>query len=45
MIRVALCVELSPAQTSRLRAGLGAAELVESNDLVGCDVAFGNRLN
>jgi phosphoglycerate dehydrogenase-like enzyme len=35
-------VELSPAQTSRLRAGLGAAELVESNDLVGCDVAFGN---
>ena len=42
MIRVALCVELSPAQTSRLRAGLGAAELVESNDLAGCDVAFGN---
>jgi phosphoglycerate dehydrogenase-like enzyme len=35
-------VELSPAQTSRLRAGLGAAELVESNDVVGCDVAFGN---
>ena len=42
MIRVALCVDLSAAQTSRLRAGLDGAELVESNNLAGCDVAFGN---
>ena len=42
MIRVALCVDLSPAQTSRLRVGLEGAELVESNELAGCDVAFGN---
>jgi glyoxylate/hydroxypyruvate reductase A len=42
MIRVALCVDLSPAQKARLRAGLGGAELVEGGDLSGCDVAFGN---
>lgn len=42
MTRVALCVDLSRAQTVRLRAGLNGAELLEGGDLSGCDVAFGN---
>lgn len=42
MTRVALCVDLSPLQTSRLRAGLDGAELAEDGVLLGCDVAFGN---
>ena len=42
MIRVALCVDLSSDQKARLRAGLEGAELVDGDDLSGCDVAFGN---
>ncbi len=42
MTRVALCVDLSPNQITRLRDGLDGAMLVENGDLSRCDVAFGN---
>jgi glyoxylate/hydroxypyruvate reductase A len=42
LTRVALWVDLSAAQTARLRAGLNGAELAGVGDLSGCDVAFGN---
>jgi|TARA_B110000967_G_C18897249_1_gene571646 phosphoglycerate dehydrogenase-like enzyme len=42
VIRVALCVDLSSTQKERLCAGLEDAELVDGDDLSGCDVAFGN---
>lgn len=42
MIQVALCVELSADQNARLRSGLKGAKLVETGDLSGCEVAFGN---
>lgn len=42
MTRVALCVDLLPSQIERLRAGLDGAELVETGEVLGCEVAFGN---
>lgn len=42
MTRVALCIDLSPSQIVRLRIGLNGAELVETGDVSGCDIAFGN---
>lgn len=42
MIQVALCVELSASQKARLLSSLEGAKLVETGDLSGCEVAFGN---
>jgi phosphoglycerate dehydrogenase-like enzyme len=39
--RIALCLDLNPAQEARLRAGLGPARLVRG-DLSACEIAFGN---
>jgi glyoxylate/hydroxypyruvate reductase A len=40
--RIALCIDLLPSQIARLRGGLSGAELVETGEVSGCDVAFGN---
>lgn len=42
MIRIALCLDLNGDQIARLRAGIGDAELEETGDLNGCEIAFGN---
>ncbi|WP_071692000.1 D-2-hydroxyacid dehydrogenase [Nioella sediminis] len=42
MTRIALCLDLNGAQIARLRAGIGEAELEETGDLDGCEIAFGN---
>ncbi len=42
MMRIALCFDLKGAQIARLRAGIGDAELQETGDLEGCQIAFGN---
>lgn len=42
MTRIALRLQLTGSQIERLRREIGEAELVESGNLDGCDVAFGN---
>lgn len=42
MTRIALCLDLNGDQIARLRAGIGDAELEETGDLTGCEIAFGN---
>jgi phosphoglycerate dehydrogenase-like enzyme len=42
MTRIALCLNLTGDQIARLRAGIGDAELEETGDLDGCEIAFGN---
>jgi phosphoglycerate dehydrogenase-like enzyme len=42
MTRIALCLDLNGAQIARLRAGIGVADLDETGDLAGCEIAFGN---
>lgn len=42
MTRIALCLDLNGAQIARLRAGIGEAELEETGDLTGCEIAIGN---
>ena len=42
MMRIALCLDLNGDQIARLRAGIGEAELEETGDLDGCEIAFGN---
>jgi glyoxylate/hydroxypyruvate reductase A len=42
MTRIALCLNLNDDQIARLRAGIGDAELEETGDIDGCEIAFGN---
>lgn len=42
MTRIALCLDLNGDQIARLRSGIGDAELEETGDLDGCEIAFGN---
>lgn len=42
MMRIALCLDLNGDQIARLRSGIGDAELEETGDLDGCEIAFGN---
>jgi glyoxylate/hydroxypyruvate reductase A len=49
MTKIALCVELNPAQQERLRRGIGAYELVirtgdshQADCLLDCEIVFGN---
>ena len=42
MMRIALCLDLNGDQIARLRSGIGDAELEETGDLDGCEIALGN---
>ena len=42
MIRLALCIEMTDAQKTRLQAGIGNCELFPATDIAACEIAFGN---